>query len=50
MRSAALVPVLLLAAALSADGAETALVADTASAAMAITKAGPMQFFTFGQD
>ena len=39
MRSAALVPVLLLAAALSADGAETALVADTASAAMAITEA-----------
>ena len=47
MRSAALVPVLLLAAALSADGATTPLVADTASALMAITEDAPMQFFTF---
>jgi len=47
MRSASLVAVLVLAATLSADGATTALVADTASAAMAITEAIPMQFFTF---
>ncbi|KAJ1479392.1 hypothetical protein T484DRAFT_1814332 [Baffinella frigidus] len=47
IRSAAIVPVLLLAAALSADGAETALVADTASASMTITEGAPMQFFTF---
>ena len=47
MRSESLVAVLLLAAAISADGATTALVADTVSAAMAITEAAPMQLFTF---
>ena len=47
MRSAALVPVLLLAAALSAEGAKTPLVADTASAAVSITKATPVQSITF---
>jgi len=47
MRSAALVPVLLLAAALSADGAKTPLVADTTSAAVSTTNATPLQFFMF---
>jgi hypothetical protein len=46
LRSAALVPVLLLAAALSADGAKAPLVADNASAAVSITKSTPVQFFT----
>ena len=51
LRSAALVPVLLLAAALSADGDTTVLVADTASAEVTITGEEPdpnrMQFFKF---
>jgi hypothetical protein len=47
IRSSALVPALLLAAILSADGATTALVADTLSPEVQITRNSRVQFFTF---
>ena len=47
IRSSALVPALLLAATLSADGATTALVADTLSPEVQITRYSRVAFFTF---